>query len=68
MVLEAVEWLGIAERVRVGGLIRAVGLVRIAEPIRIGGLAGIAGAAGSAAEVEMGIGAESWGPFGWAST
>jgi hypothetical protein len=60
--------LGIAELVPVAEIVDAGGLVGIAEPIRAGGLAGMAGAAGTAAEVEMEIGAESWGPFGCVPT
>jgi hypothetical protein len=60
--------LGIAELVPVAEIVDAGGLVGIADPIRVGGLEGMAGAAGSAAEVEMEIGAVSWGPFGCVPT
>jgi hypothetical protein len=59
--------LGIAELVPVAEIVDAGRLVGIAE-LRAGGLAGMAGAAGTAAEVEMEIGAESWGPFGCVPT
>jgi hypothetical protein len=51
---DCVEALGIAE------------LVPVAEIVDAEGLARMAGAAGTAAEVEMEIGAVSWGPFGCA--
>lgn len=63
MVLEAVEWLGTAERVRVGGPVGIAGLVGIAEPIHVGGLAGMAGPADNAAGAAAESGAESWGSF-----
>jgi hypothetical protein len=59
---------GTGERDCVEALLGIAELVPVAEIVDAEELAGMAGAAGTAAEVEMEIGAVSWGPFGCVPT
>lgn len=59
---------GTGERDCVEALLGIAELVPVAEIVDAEGLVGMAGAAGTADEVEMEIGAVSWGPFGCVPT